>query len=187
MNTKKNSDILPDDDKLKELILYIVSNCDNDDTFGAVKLNKILFFADYLSYLTYGKPITGHEYQALPRGPAPRKLIPIREEMEGEDDVVLIKRQWRGHEQHRLIALREPDLSIFSAAEIALVDKLISSWWGRNANEISNKSHKFIGWQFARDGETIPYNVALVGLRSPTPDEIFRGLELDSLAEECLV
>ena len=53
----------PDDNKLRELVLYIAVLSEGDPAFGKVKLNKLLFFADFTAYLSFGKPITGHEYQ----------------------------------------------------------------------------------------------------------------------------
>ncbi len=46
-------------EKLRELVLYIADKCEEDRTFGAVKLNKILFYADFISFAEYGEPITG--------------------------------------------------------------------------------------------------------------------------------
>ena len=63
------------DRRLAELILYIAEKCEHDPGFGAVKLNKILAFADFSSYFETGKPITGAEYMRLPQGPAPRRLL----------------------------------------------------------------------------------------------------------------
>jgi len=68
-----------DEKKLAELILYISEKCANDPTFGAVKLNKILCFSDFLFYAYNDRGITNVEYQKLPNGPAPRRLIPIRD------------------------------------------------------------------------------------------------------------
>ncbi len=53
----------PDDIKLRELVLYLATLSEGDATFGKVKLNKLLFYADFNAYLKFGKPITGHEYQ----------------------------------------------------------------------------------------------------------------------------
>ena len=77
------------DAKLRELVLYICYLSEGDNSFGKVKLNKILFYADFL-------------------------------------------------------------------------------------------------WQLAGKGETIPYSVALVGLRQPTEAERAMGLELESLAKSHL-
>ena len=51
--------------RMAELIVYIADLCQEDPTFGATKLNKILFYADFASYAKYGRPITGQEYQRL--------------------------------------------------------------------------------------------------------------------------
>ena len=41
--------IVPDCEKLKELVLVVAQLCADDRNFGAVKLNKLLFFADFLA------------------------------------------------------------------------------------------------------------------------------------------
>ena len=53
--------------KFKELVIYIAGRCESDPYFGAVKLNKLLFFSDFFAYAKLGNPITGAEYMKLPR------------------------------------------------------------------------------------------------------------------------
>lgn len=52
----------PDDDKFKELILFICERSEGDSPFGAIKLNKLLFFTDFVSYSRFGHAVTWHEY-----------------------------------------------------------------------------------------------------------------------------
>lgn len=186
MAPKVFSQQIPDERKTQELILYISTISEGDENFGAVKLNKLLFYSDFLAYLRYGKSITGQEYQALRLGPAPRRFLPIRKKMVEDGSLTVIERDHYGHSQQKPLARRNADLSAFSAEEIALVDSVICSFHDANAKEVSDWSHEFAGWQFAREGETIPYCVALVVSRRPTPNEISRGLELEPLASECL-
>src|SRR2546425_884388 len=75
------------DEKLAEMILHIAQLSEGDEPFGATKLNKILFYCDFLSYLYHGKPITGQEYQKLPNGPAPRRLVPVLQYLESVQDI----------------------------------------------------------------------------------------------------
>ena len=56
---------LKGEEKLRELIIYISDKCIDDETFGAVKLNKILYLSDFDHYAKYGIPITGLPYQSL--------------------------------------------------------------------------------------------------------------------------
>src|SRR5258705_13086147 len=83
-----------DDSKMKELILYVAKASQDDFSFGAVKLNKLLFYADFLSYLRRGKSITDQEYFALREGPAPRRFLPIREEMKNSGEIAIQSVTW---------------------------------------------------------------------------------------------
>jgi len=170
--------IEPNEDKMKELILFVAEQSMGDDEFGSIKLNKILFYADFTAYLNFGKPITGMEYMRLENGPAPRRFIPISKELEEEGAFAIIPRQHYNREQKRPFALRPADLSIFSPQEITLVSKIIKALWGRNAREVSDLSHKFIGWQLAEEKETIPYSVARIEKREPTVREFEFGKKL---------
>jgi hypothetical protein len=46
-----------DEQKMKELILYISQKCADDTKFGATKLNKILYFSDFLAYASMAHPL----------------------------------------------------------------------------------------------------------------------------------
>lgn len=172
------------DTKLKELILYLADRSATDDRFGAIKLNKLLFYADFLAYVYLGKSITGQEYQVLPKGPAPRRLVPVREDMKATGEIAIRTADYAGYPQHRVVALRDPKIDVFTAEEISLVDEIVASLWGRNGKNVSDMSHKFAGWKLANIGEEIPYCVALVGSREPTPEEIEYGKTLEKMAQE---
>jgi hypothetical protein len=176
----------PDDDKLRELVLHIALQSEGDAYFGAVKLNKLLFFGDFLFYRRYGRSITGQEYQALEHGPAPRRLAPLIREMEKGKAIAIRENRLSGRAQKRVLALREPLLGSFKPEEIAFVDSLIRRCWDKSAMEMSDISHLFAGWRLAKQGETIPYSVILVGTREPTLREVAAGLKLEARAKACL-
>src|SRR5258708_26404789 len=138
---------ISDERKLAELILYISQKCANDPTFGATKLNKILCYSDFLFYAYHDRGITNVEYQKLPNGPAPRRLIPVRDKLiENRDLAVQEVPLKSGQIQKRTVNLRNPDLNIFTGAEIALVDRLIESMQGVTAEDVSEMSHSLVGW-----------------------------------------
>ena len=175
-----------DDEKLKELILFLARESEGDATFGAVKLNKELFYSDFLSYLHYGKSITGHEYIALERGPAPKYKMGIIAEMVKRGDLAVRKHEAFGDVQDRAFALREPKLDKFSKEEIQLVHHVVRNCHDKTGRDLSAMSHAFLGWRLAQEKEIIPYPVALIGTREPTLDEIKWGQELEPMAMECL-
>ena len=90
--TNHNQAIIADDNKLKELILYICSKSMTDDTFSSVKLNKLLYYSDFSAHRLLGKPITGHLYQAIEFGPAPKQMLPILKAMQRDNDIVIVPR-----------------------------------------------------------------------------------------------
>jgi hypothetical protein len=178
--------IRPDDEKLRELILLIAEWCQADPKFGAIKLNKLLFHADFSAFLTHGEPITGQEYFKLPQGPAPRRLKSITEAMRKKNEFAWQEVPYYGRTQKKPVALRKADLSKFSGVDVDLIRQTVEKFWKLSATEISDQSHIFLGWKAARLQETIPYTTALVSRRLPTDQERKRGLRLQSLAEKHL-
>lgn|GEM_PF-921541 len=163
--------------KARELIRYVSERCEADRHFGATKLNKILFFADFLFYQKSGRSITGQDYQRLPSGPAPR-LLPVRQTLVDAGDLAVRERLTHGRTQLRTIAIREVDLSGFGGDEIAVVDHVIRVLWDHSAAEASDLSHTLTGWRLARDGETIPYETVFLSERKLTQEEADYALQL---------
>jgi hypothetical protein len=178
--------IRPNDEKLRELILLFAEWCQTDPRFGAIKLNKLLFHADFSAFLTHGESITGQEYFKLEQGPAPRRLKPITEQMRKKGEFAWQEVPYFGRTQKKPIALRTADLSKFSGTEVNLIRQTVEKFWKLSATEISDQSHLFLGWKAVRLQEIIPYSTALVRRRKPSEQEHEYGLTLQALAEEHL-
>jgi hypothetical protein len=167
------------EEKLGELIVYISLKSASDPRFGATKLNKLLFFADYLAMGHFGKPISGVDYQHLPNGPAPRRLLPIRESLEHSKSIAVQDVPLQsGNAMVRTLALRKANLEAFTADEIALVDDLIDKHWDDDADSISRTSHNYVGWKMTKNGDSIPYGSIFLSDAPLTEEEIYRGQEL---------
>jgi hypothetical protein len=168
-------------EKFKELILYIAQESEGDSTFGATKLNKILFFCDFLSYRAYGESITEQRYFRLPFGPAPRAVVPVVNELIEEEACIKIARSRFGLPQETIFAKREANLDGFKPREIALADYVLRHLRDNNATEVSNLSHEFIGWQLAGDREDIPFETIFLGDPRKvklTEEEVLYGQQL---------
>jgi hypothetical protein len=183
---RSQSGIKPNEEKFRELILYIARKSEGDPRFGSLKLNKLLFYSDFMAYLKLGSPITGQEYFALDNGPAPRYMMRVREQMKDRREIAVRKRDTLSGTQDRILALREEDLTQFTAQEVALVNDVIQLCAGSTGTELSELTHRFPGWRLASDKETIPYYAALVGDRHPTDSEKKFGATLDTLAASCV-
>ena len=164
--------------KLRELLLYVAGRCEDDPDFGAIKLNKILFLADFGAYAQTGKPISGAEYEALELGPAPKLLKPIRDDLASNNDLIVRRQPRFGHFQHRIIPLREPDLSMFSGVEIAIVDAIIELCQGETGKDLSEFTQGMYGWQIAEYREVIPYSTVFLSSNPATKADVKRAREL---------
>ncbi len=164
--------------KFKELVLYLAEKSAEDPLFGATKLNKLLFFCDFLAYGQFGRSLTGARYQKLSHGPAPRQLLPVQRELEAEGAASVQTRQFFNQVQKRLIALRPPNLALFTGEEVTLVNTLLDVLHRYNASDVSALSHLELGWRLADEGEDIPYETVFLAAPSLTPDDIEGGQRL---------
>lgn len=117
--------------RLRELMLYIADKCKEDPKFGAAKLNKILYFADFISFSKRGVPITGAEYMRLGKGPAPKHLVPVRVSMEKAGELKVVEGEYYGYPQKRPVPNKSPDLKAFSPGDLSIVDQVIRLLWDK--------------------------------------------------------
>lgn len=148
--------------KTAELVLLVAKHTEDDPTAGSTKLNKILYFAEISHLRRTGEPITGSEYQKQPHGPTLRRMPPVIRHLESEGAAKEIEEDYFGYPQKKLVALREPDLSGFSAVEIESVMDMVRQFWGKSAKEVSEISHEDPGWRAVDIGEIIPLELAFV-------------------------
>ena len=165
-----------DERKFAEALLYVAKALEDDPAGGATKINKALFNADFGHMRAYGTPITGAEYQKLSRGPAPRRLLPVRTRLIESGDAEIREEQYLGCTIHRLVALRDPDIGRLTASERGLLDQAIAAMRNLSSTEVSEASHREPGWRMVDDNETIPYETAF--LRPPVvTDQVRRRVK----------
>jgi hypothetical protein len=162
MQTSYNEDPCHQHEILKELILYIADRLATHPKFGATKLNKILFYSDFATYAKLGKSITGEQYFRLKWGPAPRFLKRVIEEMEKCGDIVCYQRETLKGKQDRIAPKRKPDYSKFTSQQVSIVERVIELLEDRDAEQVSELSHFFMGWRIAKDNEIIPYQTVFL-------------------------
>jgi hypothetical protein len=164
--------------KFKEAIIYICQRSDQDQAFGSVKLNKILFYADFRAYTQGGAPITGATYRHLAEGPAPKEMLPARAELETEGALRVELRNYFNRQQKRPVALRPADLSRFSGQDVATLDAAIDYLSGKDAAEASAVAHREWGWKLTDENEDIPYALAWLSPDPLTEEQVVVGEQL---------
>lgn len=179
-NLTVGSESMESKERLREMMLFISDRCESDPTFGAIKLNKILFFSDFFSFAERGRAITGVPYRKYAQGPVPTVLKRLRDKMAQDGDIAVRKKRYQGGMQDRVVPLREPDLGIFDGRDIVMVEEVIEALWGLSGTEVSKLSHDR-AWRNASEGEAIPYEAAFVSDEPLTERDI--AIAEDMIAE----
>lgn len=146
--------------KFDELLLHVARRGVFDADLGMTKLNKVLFYADTIAYLRYGEPITGATYIRKPNGPVARCMLASIQSLEEAGRARRLERPVGGYTQKRVMALSEPNWTVLSSRDIAVIDEVMDMLDGKNAQAVSELSHQMVGWQLAEDGEEIPFFTA---------------------------
>ena len=66
--------------KYENAILFFIKYC-NNNYLGATKLNKLLYYLDFISVRDTGKPVTGDQYVNKQFGPVPENVDEVLTQM----------------------------------------------------------------------------------------------------------
>ncbi|MBR0048551.1 MAG: DUF4065 domain-containing protein [Prevotella sp.] len=147
--------------RLKNVLLYVLGQM--GETFQT-KMNKVMFYIDFLSYRERGMAITGLAYQAIEFGPVPQRWDRVYSAF---DEVEQQLRLVQGQECLSLRANETADMSGFSVEEMAVIDEVCGRLKDMTSRAVSKMSHEEPAWkEHVGKGETIPFSEAfsLVGL-----------------------
>jgi hypothetical protein len=153
--------------RLRQMILHVARQCEPCRFFGAIKLNKIIWKADFDSFAQRHVPVTGREYLKQKFGPALREMVPVQRDML-RDGLITFENRDFGDEvvEKRTIAVADPDMSLFTKEDLSFVENSIRHYWDMTGAESSDESHG-IAWNTRALGATMPYESALLSDRRP--------------------
>jgi hypothetical protein len=168
--------------KFKEMIMYFADCSQSDQFFGAVKLNKLLFLSDFISFGMTGKSISGETYIHQDLGPVPSKLVECRKALINDGDAELktvIK--FSNYKQERLKPKRRAKMKLFTKEEIRIMEKACDILKDFTGTQASDLTHLWSGWRLTKGGEEIPYYTYFVRqLDKTTLEDINWGKSLIS-------
>ncbi len=115
------------------------------------KMNKLLFYADFLCYRRKGRGLTGLEYVALPYGPVPDNWGSVYDSIPG-----ICMDEYVFPDMMSGIVLNsesDPDMDIFDETEIGVLRDVALRFRTVKAGEISQISHGEKGWLDNHEGK----------------------------------
>ena len=142
--------------RLREIVIFVSVECASAEYFGLVKLNKIIWRADFQAFARRGVPVTGRQYQRLSKGPAAIEMLPVLNELQSEGAIRLEGRIVIDYPEKRPVALVRPNLRLFSEDDMHYVREAIKHYWSMTGAETSDESHG-MAWRTREDGMPIPY------------------------------
>lgn len=140
-------------EKMAAIVSYIAGK--TDDLYKT-KLNKLLFYADFVNYYLHGNSISGSRYVHLPYGPVPDGYEDTLETL-NHYGVIDISRQNSSElvkSGDRLV----PDF--LTAEERQTLDWVLGTYGAMSAGQLTELSHREKAYLNTRSGEEIAYEYA---------------------------
>lgn len=136
---------VPSLEKLREMVVYFSGQVKP----WKVKLNNLLFYADFLNFKKTSYSISGVRYCAIPWGPVPDKHQTIFEYMEEQGDIVVEKKEFddgKVGEQFLPSENRPFDGRLFSESELDTLNIVAKTFSKTKTQQIITISHEEKGW-----------------------------------------
>lgn len=111
------------------------------------KLNKLLFYSDFLNYRRTGYSISGIAYRAIPFGPVPAEYEKLYVKLKDDElaNVELVEFE-NGNYGEAITAIKEFDETAFSNLELNTLKAVVEKFAKCNTKQIVNISHKEKAW-----------------------------------------
>ena len=146
-----------DSERFENLVSYI---CWQIPYVTKTKLNRLLWYCDFVSFRQIQRSITGLQYVHVPYGPVPKHYEYHLASLMGKwiESEEFITREGILGEKFR--SLCKTDLSIFSSKERKLMTDILKTLKHMSASEIVALSHEEEGYKNTQPGEVISYKWA---------------------------
>lgn len=148
--TKTNGFISVNPEKIRQTIIFFLTNL--TDVFET-KLNKLLFYSDFLHYKKNGIGITGLEYQAITYGPVPLNYSTIYENLKGlQKEIIPMSNNCVGT---KILTEELFDATLFTKDELEVLYQIADKFKMLKAGQISDISHTEEAWLKNKDDKSI--------------------------------
>lgn len=136
--------------KMKATVLYLIEKCGGSVDY--VKLNKLLYFAQQLHLVRYGRGIVNDTFRASDLGPVPSFIFKALKD--NEDKVVVDKNIDDFNKGIFIIpgkpqtikSSEKPDMDEFSVSDIKCLDEILGRYKNLTSKALTEISHRDKAW-----------------------------------------
>ncbi len=155
-----------DEQRLKEMILYISKCCADQSNFSETRLRKILFHADFLWFGRTGKSMSGETYFLAKPAPLPQHFDAVRDKLAIKGVPNFHKNSFANGERAAEIQDAPAKFRRLSTQQMAFIDEIIVSLKNDSAPNWENSLEKTL-----QPGGEIPYQTVFFSQKQPLSKE----------------
>ena len=151
-----------DENKYKNVILYLSKNVGSGSVWGKKKMYKLLYYLDFDFFEKYERPITGDIYHKLQMGPAPSYFDVIANELQTEGKLEIGKGKTGMGFNDAVVykALEDPEPNAFTKEEKEMLDRIIKLYGSKSGSQLETLTHKEAPYLAVDEGEEMPLELA---------------------------
>jgi len=150
----------PSLEKFTEMVVYFSEQMQPFKT----KMNKLLFFADFLMFKQSCFSISGVRYNAIDMGPVPNNFQSIFEYLANNDEIDVFYTQFdQGYTGERFVPRKDRPFNSgwFSESELQVLSKVTAAFKSTSTTEMIELSHLEEAWKKnEKNKQTISYEYA---------------------------
>jgi putative zinc finger/helix-turn-helix YgiT family protein len=133
-------------DKIANILVAFISRC-NSNFNDKLKLNKLMFYSDFVNYRATGYSITGITYRAIQYGPVPTYYSNIYGYLA---DGCIIDSEWikdlDGSAKETFVSKIAFDESLFSESELSTIDQVVNKFKDTSTWDLVDIVHNERAW-----------------------------------------
>ncbi|MEO8233003.1 MAG: type II TA system antitoxin MqsA family protein [Ignavibacteriota bacterium] len=134
---------IPSFEKFANIVLFYLEA--NENIFK-VKMNKLLYYTDFLHFKRFGHSISGYMYQAIQMGPVPFRYDAIYDLLTYENFIDFVFAEVKSSQVVKPVALKKFDKTLFKPSELEVMDEIFKRFNKINTGELIELSHNEKGW-----------------------------------------
>lgn len=151
---------IPNWERFTEMVVFFAEKLQPYKT----KMNKLLFYADFLNFKNYGHSISGMRYHAIPLGPVPNKYQSIYEYLNNNNKIEIefipIDINITG-ELFKSKSDKPFNSSLFTKTDLGILESVVDRFKTTSTKDIIEISHQEEAWkQNEKDRSIISYEFA---------------------------
>ena len=145
--------------KYENAVLYFVKYC-NNRYLGKTKLNKLMYYLDFISYRDRERSITNDKYVHKDYGPVPHSIDDIIMALNKKNQIDIQFEPWNDFLSTKFISRSDPDVAVFNDYEINLLEKICQEFQLWSTDKIVNQTHLEGPWFYSKPYEIVDYNLS---------------------------